>query len=121
MESKKIIEISANILNNKKAKALKVLCVEDYTSIAEYFVIATATSLTHVRSLCDEVEEGLKEQGLEPNHLEGRATGWIVLDYDSVLVHIFTPDQREFYNLDKMWIEAKEIDLSGILTEEIGD
>ncbi len=121
MENKKIIEISANALNNKKARNLNVLNVEDLTSLTEYYVIATATSSTHVHSLADEVETKLKEAGLEPHHIEGRTTGWIVLDYSSVIVHIFTPDQREFYNLDKMWSDAKALDLDEILTELQGD
>ncbi|MBQ9354083.1 MAG: ribosome silencing factor [Clostridia bacterium] len=121
MDSLKIIEISANSLNNKKAKNLNVIKVEELTSIAEYFVIATASSSTHVHSLADEVEEKLKEIGVEPHHIEGRATGWIVLDYGSVIIHIFTPDSREFYNLDKMWSEGVSLNLDNILKEAEGD
>ena len=121
MDSLKIVEISANSLNNKKAINLNVIKVEELTSIAEYFVIATATSSTHVRSLADEVEDKMNEAGVEPHHIEGRATGWIVLDYGSVIVHIFTPDTREFYNLDKMWSEGKSLNLDTILKEKQGD
>ncbi len=121
MVSEKIIEITANALNDKKAKELNVLKVEELTSLCEYFVIATATSSTHVHSLADEVEEKMKEAGVTPHHIEGRTTGWIVIDYGSVIVHIFTPDRREFYNLDKMWNDAKSIDLDKILKETQGD
>ena len=105
MEVQNILSVAANALNNKKAKQLKVLKIDDLTTLADYFIIATANSSTHVRSLADEVEEKLKEQSLEPHHIEGRTTGWVVLDYTSVIVHVFTPDQREFYNLDKLYAE----------------
>ena len=121
MDSQNIFKIAANALNNKKAKQLKVLKIDDFTTLADYFVIATATSSTHVRALADEVEEKLKEQSVEPHHIEGRTTGWIALDYRSVIVHVFTPVEREFYNLDSMWGDATEINLKTILDEAEGD
>ena len=121
MESQNIVKIAANALNSKKAKQLKALQIDALTTLADYFVIATATSSTHVRALADEVEEKLKEASLEPHHIEGKTTGWIVLDYESVVVHVFTPNEREFYNLDSMWSDATEIDLSTILDEAEGD
>ena len=121
MESQNIINIAANALNNKKARGLKVLKIDALTTLADYFVIATATSSTHVRALADEVEEKLKESGVEPHHIEGKTTGWIALDYTSVIVHVFTPDQREFYNLDSMWIDAEEVNLESILDQAEGD
>lgn len=121
MEVQNIVNIAANALNNKKAKQLKVLKIDNLTTIADYFVIATATSSTHVRALADEVEDKLAEAGLEPHHIEGRTTGWIVLDYSSVVVHVFTPNEREFYNLDSMWVDAEEINLETILDEAEGD
>ena len=121
MDSQSILNIAANALNNKKAKQLKALKIDDLTTLADYFVIATATSSTHVRALADEVEEKLKEQTVEPHHIEGKTTGWIVLDYVSVIVHVFTPTEREFYNLDSMWSDATEINLETILDEAEGD
>ena len=115
MDAQNILNIAANALNNKKAKQLKALKIDDLTTLADYFVIATATSSTHVRALADEVEEKLKEQSVEPHHREGKTTGWIVLDYVSVIVHVFTPTEREFYNLDSMWCDATEINLETIL------
>ena len=72
-------------------------------------------SHTQVRALCDEVEEKLEEAGLKPHHIEGRTTGWICLDYGSVIVHIFTRDQREFYGLDRMWSDGEPVDMNEIL------
>ena len=117
MESKRILEIAAKALDDKKARELKAIKLDDLTSLCEYFLIATATSSTHVHSLADEVEAKLDENGCKPHHIEGRSTGWIVLDYTSVIVHIFTPDQREFYGLDKMWSDGIQIDLDEIIND----
>lgn len=121
MDSQNILKIAANALNSKKARQLKALKIDDLTTLADYFLIATATSSTHVRALADEVEEKLKEASVEPHHIEGKFTGWIVLDYSSVIVHVFTPAEREFYNLDSVWSDAEEISLDTILDEAEGD
>ncbi len=110
MNSEKIIELSVNALDNKKAENIIVLKVENLTSLASYFVISTATSNTHVRALADEVTEKLKENGVEINHLEGKSTGWLVLDYGDVIINIFTQKERDFYGLDRMWSDAEIID-----------
>ncbi len=121
MNSEEILKIAANALNSKKARELKALKIDTLTSLTDYFLLATATSSTHVRALADEVEDKLKESGIEPHHIEGRATGWLVLDYNSVIVHVFTANEREFYNLDSMWKDGTEIDLINILDEAEGD
>ena len=125
MDSFEIVKIAANALNSKKAKELNAVKVSDLTVLTEYFVIATATSSTHVRALADEVEAKLEEAGIRPHHIEGKSTGWIALDYESVIVHVFSRQDREFYGLDKMWADAENIDLEKkldeILVEAMGD
>lgn len=121
METEKILKIAANALNSKKARNLSAIKVDELTALTQYFLIASATSTTHVRALADEVEDKLKENGLTVHHIEGKTTGWIALDYESVIVHVFTPDQREFYDLDRMWADGEVINLEEILDEEIGD
>ncbi len=118
METKEILRIAANALNDKKAIDLNAIKVDDLTVLTEYFLMASATSSTHVRSLAEEVEFKLSESGLEPHHIEGRSTGWILLDYGSVIVHVFNKESREFYNLDKMWNDGQAVDLDTILTNE---
>lgn len=118
METKEILKIAANALNDKKALDLNAIKVDDLTVLTEYFLMASATSSTHVRSLAEEVEFKLSESGLEPRHIEGRTTGWILLDYGSVIVHVFNKESREFYNLDKMWNDGQAVDLDTILTNE---
>ena len=105
-------------LDKKKALDIKALKVEDLTIVTEAFVIVAGTSSTHVRSLADEVEYQMKLAGFEPRQIEGKATGWILLDYHDVVVHVFMKDQREYYNLEKLWADGEEMDLSGVLTAD---
>ena len=121
MESNEILKIAANALNEKKAKELSAVKVADLTVLTEYFLMATATSSTHVRALADEVEDKLEESGVKPHHIEGRATGWLILDYGSVIVHIFSREQREFYGLDKMWSDGEAVNIDDILNISEGD
>ncbi|MEG2020204.1 MAG: ribosome silencing factor, partial [Oscillospiraceae bacterium] len=101
MDSKELAIKIATILDTKKATKVKVLKVRDLTIIADYFVIASGTSSTHVRSLSDEAEFQLKEQGIVPIRTEGFNTqNWFILDYGTVIVHVFSPDARDFYDLD---------------------
>ncbi len=115
MNSQEILTVAAKALDDKKALELSAIKISDLTVLADYFLIATATSSTHVHSLADETEAKLEEQGVRPHHIEGRATGWNVLDYGSVIVHIFTKQQREFYALDKMWADGEIIDVENLI------
>lgn len=117
MLTQEILENSVKILDNKKAMDIKALKITDLTSVADYFVIVNGTSTTHIRALAEELEDQLAKLGQEPKHIEGRATGWILLDYGNVVVHIFTPDQRENFNLEKLWQDAEEVDISAWVTD----
>lgn len=104
---KELADALAQILDNKKAFQLSVLNVKGKTDICDYFVLATGTSNTHVRALADELEIQTSRRQLSPFHREGRGGNtWIVLDYATVIVHIFTRETREFYHLDKLYREA---------------
>ena len=121
MNTKDILKISLNTLNNKKAKELACIEITDLSTLADYFVLATATSSTHVRALAEEVEDTLSKEGIEPTHIEGRATDWILLDYGDVVVHVFGRQSREFYSLDRMWNDGKQLDLTEILDTPLED
>jgi ribosome-associated protein len=96
----------AEILDNKKGKDVKVIEVGDKTIIADYFVLANGNTNTHVRALVDEVEYRLGLAGVDPVRTEGvDGNNWRVLDYASVLVHVFDREAREFYNLDKLYTD----------------
>ena len=105
-EPEVLAEAIAEILDNKKAKDVKVIKVGDKTVIADYFVLANGNSSTQVRALADEVEYKLGLAGVEPQRAEGKdGNNWRVLDYASVLVHVFDREAREFYNLDKLYTD----------------
>jgi len=98
------------LLDAKKAQNIKVLRVHDQTVITDYFVICTGNSSTQVKSLGGEVEYKLGLREVDPLHFEGRDNnGWIVIDYSSVIVHIFNRENRDFYKLDKLYGDAEEI------------
>ena len=102
-----------------KGRDIKVLEIEKITTLADYFVICTGGSNTQINALCDEVEKTLKEAGEEPLHREGHRGGtWVLLDYGCIAVHVFNAEAREFYSLEHLWADGKEIDLSGVLTQE---
>lgn len=115
MEALEIIKIAANALNEKKAHEIAAVKIGELTVLTDYFLICTANSSTQVRALCDEVEDKLEEAGIKPHHIEGKATGWVALDYGTVIVHIFGRNEREFYSLDKMWSDGEQVDLDEIL------
>ena len=119
METFDMLKIAANALNDKKAMQLEAIRIDEISDIADYFVICTATSNAHIRALADEVEEKLKEAGVEPGHIEGRAADWLLLDYGTVVIHIFGRQSREFYSLEHMWQDGEQVDLTQILTSAL--
>lgn len=113
--TKKIVQI----LDDKKADEIQVIKVRDLTIVADYFVIASTNNSTHVKALVDEVEFVLKEQGQPPLHTEGyQHANWIVLDYADVVVHVFHEETRGYYNLERLWSDGQQIELSTLLEAE---
>ena len=102
--ARELADAIAEILDSKKARDVKVLHVEDKTVIAEYFVLCTGNSSTQVKALAGEVEYRTELRGLSPYSVEGRDNNsWILLDYSNVIVHVFSREAREFYNLEKLY------------------
>lgn len=117
MTPKELLFSAVQILDKKKGMDIKALEITEISSVADYFLLVTGTSSTHIRALADEVDEELSKLGVQPDHIEGKSTGWILLDYKSVVVHIFTQSERELFNLEKLWGDAKEADLRDLLTD----
>ena len=110
-------EIS-KLLDSKKGEDIKAIKVKELTSISDYFIIASGANVPQVKAMSDEVEEKLSELGLEPKRIEGYQTAsWILLDYYDVIVHIFLKETRDFYSLERLWSDAQQVDLSGVLTD----
>ena len=101
----KIAAVAQQALDSKNGQNISAIHVAKQTVLADWFVLATGTSNTHVRALADEVEFQLKEQlGVAPNHIEGAGgNAWTLLDYGCVVVNIFTSQAREFYKLERLW------------------
>lgn len=110
-----IVKKIVKALDDKKGNDIQVIKIEELTIVADYFVICTANSNTHVRSLADEVEYQLEEEDIKADHIEGRATGWVLLEYRGVVVHIFLEEARNYYNLERLWEDAKKIDVNQFL------
>ena len=118
MESKELAMQIAKLLDSKKATRVKVLKVRDLTVLADYFVIATATSSTQLRAMGDEVEYKLSQAGVEPHHVEGKATGWLCLDYGTVVIHLLERKQRDYYQLERLWGDGEKQDITSLLEAE---
>ncbi len=105
---------AAKVLDDRKGLSVKLLEVADVTSIADYFLICTGTSAPHVKTLCDSVEAVVADELGEPLlHREGHRGGtWVLLDFGCLVVHVFTNETREFYNLERLWNDAKQIPLN---------
>ena len=107
-----------SILDKKKASNIKLLRVADNTVLTDYFVIVTANSNTQMKSFADEVDYQLSRCGVEPKGIEGeKESKWMLLDYYSVIVHVFTRDARDFYKLVKLWADAEEINIDDLLID----
>ena len=106
-------------LDEKKGKNIKLLHISDVSSLADYFLICTGTSNTHVKTLCDYAEFAMEQLGEPMLGREGhRGNTWELLDYGSVVVHVFTEEARDFYNLERLWADGEDVDLTGILLPE---
>ena len=110
-----IVKKIVKALDDKKGNDIQIIKIEELTIVADYFIICTANSNTHVRALADEVEYQLEEAGIKADHIEGRATGWVLLEYKGVVVHIFREESRNYYNLERLWEDAAKIDASQFL------
>ena len=118
MNSQELMNRIVAILSKRKTENIKVLDISSLTTIADYFVICNGNSTTQIKSLADEVEEKLKEVDITPYSKEGFSdASWVLLDYSTVVVHIFNPEQRDFYSIESLWSDAPEVDVSDIIEE----
>ena len=121
MTTQEKLEKIVRILDSKKAEDIQVIGITNLTIIADYFIIATGTSTTQVKSLADEVEFQLGESGVEARGIEGvRTANWIVLDYSDIVVHVFYRDTRAEYQLERLWADGEQVDISHLLIDEGG-
>lgn len=108
-----VIELSrgcASLLDEKKAKYIRLLDLRDINSYLDFFIICTGNSLIHCKALAKEAQRYFKKAGLKEKNRPNMMSPWIALDYDEIVVHIFTEETRDYYQLEKLWADAKTLD-----------
>ena len=116
---KEIAYAVTKALDEKKGMDIRLLKIDRVSSLADYFLICTGTSNTHVKTLCDYAEFTLENLGETMLSREGhRGNSWELLDYGTIVVHVFTEEAREFYSLERIWADAETIDISDIIIPE---
>lgn len=106
-------------LDSKRAEDIQAIEIGDLTIVADYFIIANGTSNTHTKALAEEVEFKLGELGVNPLRTDGyNGSTWIALDYGDIVVHVFYKETRNYYNLERLWSDGKNVDISKYVTKE---
>lgn len=113
------LEVIVKALDSKRAEDIQAIKIGDLTIIADYFIIADGTSNIHTKALAEEVEFKMSQLGIEPSRTEGyQGQTWIVLDYGDVVVHVFYKETRDHYNLERLWSDGTNVDISQYLVKE---
>ena len=119
LTAKEVATIATKAMDSKKGMNIKLLKIDRVSSLADYFLICTGTSNTHVKTLCDYAEYTLEQLGETMLSREGhRGNSWELLDFGCVVIHVFTEDARKFYDLERLWADAEQVDLKDIVIEE---
>ena len=112
MELKEIVKKIYNIIEEKKGEDIKVIDIAKVSTIADYFIIASANNINQVQAISDEIDFILGKEGIMPKAIEGnKNASWMLLDYNDIVVHIFLREDRAFYDLDRIWRDGKEIEM----------
>lgn len=119
MTAKEAAALAVKALDSKMGVDIQLIEITDVSTLADYFLICTASSSTHVKTLCDAVEEAMDNAGKPMLSREGHRSGtWVLMDFGCVVVHVFTQETRAFYNLERLWQDGKQVNLSGILEND---
>ena len=118
LSAKEVAYQVTTALDAKKGMDIQLLKIDKVSSLADYFLICTGTSNTHVKTLCDHAEYVMEQLGEPMLGREGhRGNSWELLDFGSIVVHVFTQEAREFYALERLWADAEKIDISSFIVE----
>ena len=113
--SKVIVKKAYQALSDKKGEDIKIIEIGKLSTVADYFIIANGSNAPHVESLVDNVEEELLKENIHAERIEGvRSSGWILMDYSDVVVHVFSKEDRLFYDLERIWRDGKEVDVEAL-------
>ena len=115
---KEVALAAAKALDDKKGIDIRLLRITDISSLADYFLICTGSSNTHVKTLCDAVEEAMDRLGEPALRREGHRSGtWVLLDFGCLVLHVFTDETRKFYDLERLWNDATPVSLDSVISE----
>ncbi len=110
LDPAQIARVAVDVASDKKASDVILLDIRDVATFADYFVICNGNNMRQIQAIADAIEEQLGKQGANLLHREGEAeTGWLLLDFGDVIVHIFGPKEREYYRLERLWNAAKTV------------
>lgn len=113
--AKEMVKTAVAALQDKKGEDIRVIDISGVTVIADYFIIASGSNPNQVQALVDNVEEQMYKAGYDDPRVEGYNTAsWVLLDYNDVIVHVFSQDDRLFYDLERIWRDGKEIDVDSL-------
>ncbi|MBQ9333838.1 MAG: ribosome silencing factor [Lachnospiraceae bacterium] len=112
-QSREMAKIAIKCLEDKKAENIRVIDISTISVLGDYFLIANGNNRNQIQAMSDHVEETLGKAGFEPKQIEGYNTAnWILMDYRDVIIHIFDPDNRSYYDLDRIWRDGTPVDLN---------
>jgi ribosome-associated protein len=110
MESKELAILAARAMDQRRGSKITVLKLEDLSLLTDYFIVGTGTSRVQTQAIAEAVEDELEQAGVRPSRIEGKQEGrWILMDYGVIIVHIFLEDERNFYNLERLWADAPSL------------
>ncbi|WP_242941075.1 ribosome silencing factor [[Clostridium] fimetarium] len=113
--AKEMVKIAVAALDEKKGEDIRIIDISDVTVIADYFIIATGSNINQVQALVDNVQEALFKAGHETSKIEGYHTGaWVLLDYNHIIIHVFSKEDRLFYDLERIWRDGKTVDVASL-------
>ena len=119
LSAKEVAALAVKALDDKKGIDIQLIGITDVSTLADYFLICTASSNTHVKALCDAVEEAMDNADEPMLNREGHRSGtWVLMDFGSLVVHVFTQETRAFYGLERLWQDGQQIDLRSILEHD---
>jgi ribosome-associated protein len=112
-QSFKMAQIAVNCLEDKKAASVKVIDISNISILGDYFIIAEGSNRNQIQAMADHVEENLGKAGFVPKNIEGyNNANWVLMDYRDIIIHIFDPDTRSYYDLERIWRDGVSVDVS---------